>query len=157
MTRETGRRRYWRQVREIEEELDVPPSRARQMWQQYFGKGGVVRRPVRRLEVAVRAATDHAHCPFCRDDVGIDDVECSRCHVRVHAECLEELDGRCPTLGCRRPGRVRVRTRARLEPEEQEERPLEPGPLTVPGMIVGGLIVILVAAIIGAIIWQAML
>lgn len=152
MTEETGRQRYWRQVREIEEELDVPPGRARRLWRQYFGSGGAVRRPIRRLEIAVRAAADHAHCPFCRDDVGIDDVECSRCHVRVHTDCLEELDGRCPTLGChRRRSRARVRARERTTPGEE---PLEAGPLSVPGMILGVLIVILVITIIGAVIWQ---
>jgi hypothetical protein len=67
---------------------------------------------VAQADVSVRAweIDEKALCPFCRDDLGKDDlVACDACHTAHHRECLDEAGG-CTVFGC--SGRPPLRERA---------------------------------------------
>ena len=122
MTRETGRERYWRQVREIQEEHDVDTREARRMWSLYFKRGGKKRK---RIALAVRSTlSDASLCPFCRDDIVTEDaLSCDQCRTTYHSECLEEFGSVCPTLGCTtRRGLGSIRIRAHMVEASRERR-----------------------------------
>ena len=127
---ETGRQRYYRQIREIRDELGVSHDEARRRWSDYYAPGGVPIKPVKRLQLALRASTTNQRtCPFCRDaiyhpDEGGPDYVCSSCQAHYHLDCFEEeLQGRCATIGCaaRRLTR-RVRPRRRRRRQDDAER-----------------------------------
>ncbi len=102
----SGRRRYLRQIKEIQETLGVSYNSARESWSYYYKKGGKQRRPlvpIAKADVKSSPAIG-AICPFCRDDLYDADerLTCDGCSVTYHEECLtDELRGRCGTLGCR--------------------------------------------------------
>jgi len=104
---ETGRQRYYRQVREIRDEFEISHDEARTRWSEFYAPGGVPIKPVRRIQLAVRASlTNQRTCPFCRDSIyppeeGGPDYVCTACQAHYHLDCFEdELGGRCATLGC---------------------------------------------------------
>lgn len=128
---ETGRERYWRQVRELAEQHGVEPGEARRLWPRYYHTGG---RP--KVRVAITATfADGSLCPFCREElpaVGHPEAceqcgsfehpapseevpcepapdlwTCSRCGSTAHQECIDEFGSGCPTLGCGVRRRVR--------------------------------------------------
>lgn len=109
MARERGIDRYYRQVREIRDELEVSHEAARELWSDYYAPGGMPIKPVKKLpppkpKPTVRiVATNKGSCPFCRDDVTADgSYACSSCQTRYHLDCFQqELGGRCTTLGCK--------------------------------------------------------
>lgn len=118
-----GRERYYRQIREIRDELGVSHDEARRRWSDYYAPGGIPRRPVRQLTLSIKASTtDTRVCPFCRDSIfhpdddGGPDYTCQTCGAHYHLDCFEEeLNGQCATLGCttrRVVARVRTRIRA---------------------------------------------
>ncbi len=56
------------------------------------------------------AGSGTAHCPYCRDDVGLDGddvMACAGCNTVHHAECYAEAGG-CTIFGCDRKPRGRV-------------------------------------------------
>jgi hypothetical protein len=108
---ERGIDRYYRQVREIRDELGISHDEARQRWGEFYAPGGTPIRPVRKLKpvekakLIVRAATTaNGSCPLCRDVVQSDGADpihtCSSCQTKYHRECIEELGEQCATLGC---------------------------------------------------------
>lgn len=132
-----GRQRYWRQVREIEQRLQISHQDARQRWNHWYHPGGKPIKKVKKLVLAVRAsASDQRTCPFCRDsiyhpDEGGPDYVCTKCQAHYHLDCFEEeLGGACATLGCasRRvigAARTRIRLRSRPRtPTDLEVRPV---------------------------------
>ena len=126
MTREDGRRRYQRQIREMREELGIGYREAQRRWGQYFASGGSQIRPLRRLELAIRSIlTDSRLCPFCRDEINSvvanDDpiYTCPNCRTQYHEECFEELGTQCPTLGCVTRPVVRIRRRATQREDDE--------------------------------------
>jgi hypothetical protein len=108
VARERGIDRYYRQVREIRDELDVSHEEARELWSDYYAPGGAPIKPVKKapppkLKPTVRVvATNSGTCPFCRDDVPTDGAHaCASCQTRYHLDCFQqELGGQCTTLGC---------------------------------------------------------
>lgn len=135
--RETGRERYYRQVREIRETLGISHDQARQRWRDYYAPGGDPIKPVKRLQLAIRASTSNQRtCPFCRDaiyhpDEGGPDYICENCQAHYHLDCFEdELQGRCATLGCstrrviNRARRVRIQTRGHRTPDVTPATPI---------------------------------
>jgi len=124
VTRETGRERYWRQVRNLEGELDVDTREARRLWSHHYKKGGGKRK---RIALAITATfSGETICPFCRDDIVPEDaLSCDRCRTTYHPECWDEFGAVCPTLGCttrRRASSVRVQVRARMVHATREQR-----------------------------------
>jgi hypothetical protein len=123
MRQETGRERYYRQVREIRDELGVSHNEARERWSDYYAPGGDRIKPIKSIQLSIRASLSNQRtCPFCRDsiyhpDEGGPDYVCTNCQAHYHLDCFEdELGGRCATLGCstrRVISRARTRIRAR--------------------------------------------
>lgn len=109
MARECGRRRYWKEVREIADAEGVPVPEARRLWRERARDGasavaGAAGRAVRAAisAIRVRPAESAPVCPYCRDDLPPDDggaMGCPGCSARYHAECWDEV--RCVVLGCR--------------------------------------------------------
>lgn len=113
MERERGIDRYYRQVREIRDELGVSHDEARRRWGEFYAPGGTPIKPVKkakrgaaaRAKLVVRASVSSAkNCPYCRDEItaGSDaDYTCTACKTHYHLDCFQqELDGSCVTLGC---------------------------------------------------------
>jgi hypothetical protein len=125
--KETGRQRYWRQVREIADEEDISPSEAREKWRNYYKPGGI-----RRIVLALNAVTHHVSsvCPYCRDNLLEEEIiySCPGCKTRYHQECIDEFGQKCATLGCRgaRQNRLTVRERPTRQREQQGRFPLIP-------------------------------
>jgi len=132
LQQETGRERYYRQVREIREELGISHNDARERWSDYYAPGGEPVKPLKALTLSIRASTANQRtCPFCRDaiyhpDEGGPDFICTACNAHYHLDCFEEeLGGRCATLGCS-TRRVISRARTRIRARGREVRPLTP-------------------------------
>lgn len=105
MAREHHMVRYWREVREIADEEGISVEEARGRWSDLYVRVGVKREGIRRraqnIAIALTATAASTYCPFCRDDLGEDDLHaCSRCNTRFHNECWGELGENCTTLGC---------------------------------------------------------
>lgn len=105
-SRETGRQRYWRQVREIAEEGDLAPSDARAIWRERFKPGGIKRIVLTIGKLSRKIiGSSVSICPFCRDDL-INESEdeeyytCPGCNTEFHQECFDEFGRKCSTLGC---------------------------------------------------------
>ena len=121
LTEESGRERYYRQIREIRKTLEISHDEARRRWSDYYAPGGDPIKPVKKISLAIRASTTGVKvCPFCRDaifhpDEGGPDHTCDACGAHYHLDCFEqELGGRCATLGCAaRRAISRVSARAR--------------------------------------------
>lgn len=112
---ETGRQRYWRQVRQIASEENISIQAARRRWRarvthatrllvQAAGElAGQAARPVVRVaRPVVRLVSRSAPttCPLCRDDLVAPLHQCG-CHAAYHLECAWEIP-RCAVLGCGR-------------------------------------------------------
>lgn len=115
--RENGRTRYRRQVREIQEELGISYNDARRRWRSFYALGGRLIKPIKHIQLSVRAAVSGSRqCCFCRDDVvqGYGDHTC-RCGASYHHDCFfQDLQGSCATIGCA-VRRVHVRIREQAE------------------------------------------
>ena len=111
---ESGRERYWRQVRESASVAGVDINEARRRWRERRGAGAAaaVRRATERvvvrtvqplLRLVAREVDAVTVCPYCRDDLGADpnDVLSCRCGTRYHIACAVEAH-RCAVLGCRK-------------------------------------------------------
>lgn len=102
-TRKNGRHRYWQQVRELADELDIPVSAAREQWKDHYKPGGI-KRVVLALNKLTQKITGSSVsiCPFCRDDLieGEEYHLCSGCATSFHQECFDEFGKKCTTLGC---------------------------------------------------------
>lgn len=144
MARETGRERYYRQIRELQEELEITHDEARRRWSDYYHRGGQPKRAAKKIALAVRASlTTSRVCPFCRDDVApdpetgvVETYTCPTCQTHYHLDCFDaELGGKCATLGCAtrrvigRPlrtqlevGRERLRAATQRTPEALRPR-----------------------------------
>jgi ribosomal protein L37AE/L43A len=117
---EDPRERYWRQVRDLADEHEVPVSEARTLWRRFYKKGGIRRMM---LALSARVTSSPTVCPFCRDELPLFPEHepvwtCSSCSTKLHQECFDEL-GRCTTLGCRTRA-VRPTARPRVTPRVQE-------------------------------------
>lgn len=101
--RETGRDRYWRQVRALADREDLPIPEARQRWREERAKKKAksLKARAKRIVVALTATAASMLCPFCRDGFSDDPVHsCRSCSTRFHRECWGELQESCTTLGC---------------------------------------------------------
>ena len=122
MREKDGRRRYWKQVRDLADEHEVTYSEARSLWKRFYKKGGI-----RRLLLMLTPnRTIATICPYCRDELPVfhdhedacyqcgtfmhpepGGIECApepkwtcpRCSTEMHEECYQEL-ATCTTLGC---------------------------------------------------------
>ena len=47
-----------------------------------------------------RSREARLRCPYCRDSLTGLLVKCTQCSAILHEECYQELNGRCPILGC---------------------------------------------------------
>lgn len=52
------------------------------------------------LKISVGQQGQRINCVYCRESLGQDTVLCLRCRTALHSECRDELDGKCPILGC---------------------------------------------------------
>lgn len=65
-----------------------------------------------RRHAVAGATAASTYCPFCRDDLGVEDLHtCARCNTRFHNECWGELGENCMTLGCAARRAVRLNPR----------------------------------------------
>lgn len=66
--------------------------------------------------IRVRATSSRApRCPFCHDVAGGAGASpCSQCGARVHASCLSEAGGACPSCGHRSSLRVEFKRKVEL-------------------------------------------
>ena len=94
---ETGRERYYRQIREIRDELEVSHDEARVRWSEFYAPGGSRIKAVKKqIQLAIRASTaGQKTCPFCRDsiyhpDEGGPDYVCANCQAHYHLDCFED-------------------------------------------------------------------
>lgn len=131
MARECGRKRYWREVREIADSEGMPIPEARRLWRERARSGAatatsVARQAVRAAIAAIklRPVESQPICPYCRDDLAPDDtmaMGCPRCSARYHGECWEEAG--CATIGCTwrlPPSERQIRVAAREWPVTQD-------------------------------------
>lgn len=121
-SRETGRERYWRQVRRIADDDRVSIPEARRRWPERYGRARAAVRAVARatvqtaqaaervveaiirpaFQLVVRHVEDVAPvCPICRDALDETQLRCPGCTATYHAECARDVR-RCAVLGCRR-------------------------------------------------------
>lgn len=105
MAREHHMVRYWREVREIADEEGISVEEARGRWSDIYVRVGVrregVKKRIQNIAIALTATAASTYCPFCRDDLGVEDLHtCTRCNTRFHNECWGELGENCTTLGC---------------------------------------------------------
>lgn len=130
MARECGRRRYWKEVREIADSEGVPVPEARRLWRERARRGAAAattaaRQAVRAAIAAIRLRPVESQpvCPYCRDDLASDDATamgCPRCSALYHGECWEEAG--CATIGCawRPPRAEREARRLRVAARERQ-------------------------------------
>ncbi|MEZ6183571.1 MAG: pentapeptide repeat-containing protein [Planctomycetota bacterium] len=58
-----------------------------------------VQRPQLKITAREKSAADN-RCAYCHDEIGVRVAAfCPVCGVRLHTDCLEQID-RCPTIGC---------------------------------------------------------
>lgn len=99
MSTETGRERYWRQIREIAKEEGISQGAARNRWSEIYYPGG-------RRRIVITAPREAlppellANCPWCAEIVEFNEASCPRCATMMHLACIEEFGRNCTTLGC---------------------------------------------------------
>lgn len=138
---ETGRQRYWRQVRQIAAEENISIQAARRRWRarvtyatrllvQAAGQvAGQMARPIRPV-VRLVSRSAPTTCPLCRDDLVAPLHQCG-CNAAYHLECAWEIP-KCAVLGCGRYMPRMESAPSRSQPPPTTPIPTQPQPTPTP-------------------------